>query len=107
MEHSHYDFCIVGAGASGLTTAYKLLKAGKKVLVIDRDNRIGGLGKSYEYDGHIFYTGPKRFHTDDPVVLDFIEHVLKVDILRIGRATKVYFLDRYFGWPLHTKDMLK
>ncbi|MBT3923604.1 MAG: NAD(P)-binding protein, partial [Nitrospina sp.] len=32
MKHSHYDFCIVGAGPSGLTTAYKLLKGGKKVL---------------------------------------------------------------------------
>jgi protoporphyrinogen oxidase len=107
MISSHYDFCIVGAGPSGLTTAYNLLKGGKKVLVIERDGRVGGLGKSYTYDGQIFDTGPKRFHTDDPIVIDFIEHVLEEDILRIGRATKVYFLDRYFGWPLHSKDLIK
>lgn len=107
MKHSHYDFCIVGAGPSGLTTAYKLLKGGKKVLIVERDDRIGGLGKSYTYDGQIFDTGPKRFHTDDPIVIDFIEHVLEEDILRIGRSTKVYFLNKYFGWPLHTKDLIK
>ena len=65
MKHLNYDFCIVGAGPSGLTTAYHLLKAGKKVLIIERGDRVGGLGKSYKYDGQIFDTGPKRFHTDD------------------------------------------
>jgi len=107
MEHSHYDYCIIGAGVSGLTTAYHLLKANHKVIIVERDDRIGGLGKSYNYDGHIFDTGPKRFHTDDPVVIDFIEHILKEDILRIGRSTMVYFLGKYFGWPLNPKDILK
>lgn len=103
----HFDYCIVGAGPSGLTTAYELLRAGQKVLMIERDSRIGGLSKSYNYEGHIFDTGPKRFHTDDPVVLDFIQHVLKNNIIEIGRSTKVHFLDRYFDWPLHSKDILK
>jgi glycine/D-amino acid oxidase-like deaminating enzyme len=30
------DVCIVGAGIAGLTTAYLLLRAGRKVLVLDR-----------------------------------------------------------------------
>ena len=107
MEHSHYDYCIVGAGVSGLTTAYHLLKGNQKVLIIERDDRIGGLGKSYNYDGHIFDTGPKRFHTDDPIVISFIEHVLRENILRIDRSTMVYFLNKYFGWPLNSKDILK
>src|SRR5436309_1922185 len=35
------DVCVIGAGIAGLTTAYSLLKAGKKVIVID-DGPIGG-----------------------------------------------------------------
>src|SRR5438093_11019959 len=35
------DVCVVGAGIAGLTTAYLLTKAGKKVVVID-DGPIGG-----------------------------------------------------------------
>ena len=86
MEHSHYDYCIVGAGVSGLTTAYHLLKADQKVLIVERDQRVGGLGKSYNYDGHIFDTGPKRFHTDDQIVIDFIEHVLNENIYIAGMS---------------------
>ena len=107
MKRSHYDFCIVGSGPSGLTTAYHLLKGGKTVLIVERDSRVGGLSKSYDYDGHIFDTGPKRFHTDDPIVIDFIEHVLEENVLRIGRSTKVHFFGKYFGWPLHTRDLIK
>lgn len=102
-----YDFCVVGAGPSGLTVAYKLLQAGKEVLLMERDNCVGGLAKSYNYNGQIFDTGPKRFHTDDQIVLDFIAEIAEGDISTIGRSTKVHFLNRYFEWPLQTKDVFK
>jgi protoporphyrinogen oxidase len=107
MLPEHFHYCIVGAGPSGLTAAYRLLKAGQKVLLIDRDPRIGGLAKSYDYDGHIFDTGPKRFHTDDQVVLDFIQEIARDQIERIGRSTKVYFTGKYFEWPLQSTDLFK
>lgn len=105
--NKNHDFCVVGAGPSGLTLAYKLLQAGKTVLLIERNDRVGGLAKSYNYQGQIFDTGPKRFHTDDQIVLDFIEEIAKGDICTIGRSTKVHFLNRYFEWPLRTKDVFK
>jgi glycine/D-amino acid oxidase-like deaminating enzyme/nitrite reductase/ring-hydroxylating ferredoxin subunit len=37
----HVDCCVIGAGISGLTTAYLLLQAGREVTVID-DGPIGG-----------------------------------------------------------------
>ena len=102
-----YDYCIVGAGPSGLTAAYKLLKEGKSVVLIERENRIGGLAKSYDYDGQIFDIGPKRFHTDDQIVLDFIHEILRDDVCEIERSTKVHFLGRYFDWPLNSKDLIQ
>jgi protoporphyrinogen oxidase len=104
-SHSEYTVCIVGAGASGLTAAYQLLKAGARVLVIERDARTGGLAKSHNYDGHIFDTGPKRFHTDDPIVVDFLEEISAGGLLRIPRSTEVHFLGRYFDWPLRIQDV--
>ncbi len=107
MPAKSYDFCIVGAGPSGLTAAYQLLKGGSSVLLLERDSRVGGLAKSYDYNGNIFDTGPKRFHTDDKVVLDFIGEVLAGSILTIPRSTTVHFLNKYFQWPLQTKEIFK
>lgn len=45
------DVCIVGAGITGLTTAYLLLRSGKDVIVLD-DGNIGG-GESARTTGHI------------------------------------------------------
>ena len=101
----NYDYCIVGAGPSGLSLAYKLLEAGRSVVMIERNSRSGGLSKSYNYDGHIFDTGPKRFHTDDPIVQDFISSISEMDT--IGRSTMVHFLAKYFNWPLQPSELIK
>ena len=45
------DVCIIGGGISGLTTAYLLTKAGKKVIVID-DGTIGG-GETARTTAHL------------------------------------------------------
>ncbi len=105
--NSSYDYCVVGAGPSGLTAAYQLLKAGHSVILLERDSRIGGLAKSYNYDGHVFDTGPKRFHTEDPIVLDFIKEIIQDSVLQISRSTEVYFLKKYFEWPLKTRELFK
>jgi protoporphyrinogen oxidase len=100
-----WDVCVVGAGPSGLTIAYELLKGGARVLLIERDERVGGLAKSHIYDGHVFDSGPKRFHTDDQVVLAFLQDIMRGDLLTIPRSTEVNFLGRYFEWPLRMKDV--
>ncbi|SME98851.1 Protoporphyrinogen oxidase [Tistlia consotensis] len=105
MKFQSHDFCIVGAGPAGLTLAQRLTAAGKSVLIVERNDRPGGLSKSYDYDGHIFDTGPKRFHTDDPIVKDFITEVLAMH--EIGRSTLVHFADRYFNWPLKSSELWK
>jgi protoporphyrinogen oxidase len=108
---SSVEFVIVGAGVAGLTLAHQLVKAGRSVLVVERNDRVGGLAKSFYYDSAgktcIFDTGPKRFHTDDAQVQDFIVDVLENQYLEIGRASSVYLFGRYFGWPLSTRDLFK
>jgi protoporphyrinogen oxidase len=101
----------VGAGVAGLTLAHQLVKAGRSVLVVERSDRVGGLAKSFFYDVDgktcIFDTGPKRFHTDDAQVRDFILDVLDRQCLELGRNSSVYLFGRYFGWPLSPKDLFK
>lgn len=46
MSSSHYDVVVIGAGHNGLVAASYLAKAGKRVLVLESNNEIGGATQS-------------------------------------------------------------
>ena len=52
---------IVGAGISGLTTAFALRKAGIDARIVDRASRPGGLIQSVRRDGYLVECGPQSF----------------------------------------------
>ena len=46
-----YDYCIIGAGPSGLTLANLLSSIGKNCVIIDENNDIGGCHRVTRIDG--------------------------------------------------------
>jgi len=98
---------IVGAGIAGLTLGYHLIKAGRKVTVVEMEEQVGGLARSFRYDGFTFDIGPHRFHTDDQEVLKFIRDVLGEDSLTIRRKSGVYMFGKYFEWPLGSTSIFR
>lgn len=70
-----FDYLIVGAGFAGCVLAERLaFRAGKKVLLIDKRNHIGG--NAYDYynnDGILIHKyGPHIFHTNSKEVFDYL-----------------------------------
>ena len=70
-----FDYLIVGAGFAGCVLAERLAsRAGKKVLLIDKRNHIGG--NAYDYynnDGILIHKyGPHIFHTNSKEVFDYL-----------------------------------
>jgi UDP-galactopyranose mutase len=70
-----FDFLIVGAGFAGAVLAERLAsQAGKKVLIIDKRNHIGG--NTYDYynkDGILIHKyGPHIFHTNSREIYDYL-----------------------------------
>ncbi len=54
---ARYDAIVIGAGAGGMSAAARLTAAGKKVLLVERFNRLGGRASSEVIDGHIVNIG--------------------------------------------------
>ena len=68
-----YDFVIVGAGLFGSVCAYELNKKGKKVLVIDKRDHIGGNVYTEDNNGiQVHKYGAHIFHTNDRVIWDYV-----------------------------------
>jgi oxygen-dependent protoporphyrinogen oxidase len=61
---------IIGAGLTGLTTAYYLAKRGKKILVIEKNDKVGGQIRTLQQDGFIFETGPNTGSMSYPEVAE-------------------------------------
>jgi len=58
MQTIEKEIVIIGAGLTGLTLAFYLKKAGKEVIVLEKDNRTGGVINTISENGFVYETGP-------------------------------------------------
>ena len=82
-EDTHADVCVVGAGISGITTAYLLAKQGKSVVVLD-DGAVGG-GQTQRTTAHLSnalddrYLEIERLHGSEGAKLAAASHTAAID----------------------------
>jgi UDP-galactopyranose mutase len=68
-----YDYLIVGAGLFGATFAYEMTKKGKKCLIIDRRDHIGGNIYCENINGiNVHKYGAHIFHTSNKMVWEYV-----------------------------------
>lgn len=68
-----YDYLIVGAGLFGTVFAREAVRAGKKVLVVDKRRHIGGNVYTEKVEGiHVHVYGAHIFHTNNKTVWDYV-----------------------------------
>ncbi len=101
------DFLVVGAGVAGLSFAHFVLREGSSAVVVERNDHVGGLARSFQYGDFFYDVGPKRFHTDDKEVLEFLLDILGDDTLVVDRSSAVHLFGRYFPWPLDHRALFR
>ncbi|RAP52086.1 MAG: UDP-galactopyranose mutase [Methanosphaera sp. rholeuAM130] len=68
-----YDYLIVGAGLFGSIFAYEMNKIGKKCLIIEKRNHIGGNIYTEEMEGiNVHKYGAHIFHVNDKKIWEYI-----------------------------------
>ena len=68
-----YDDLIVGAGLFGATFARQMTRRGRRVLVIDKREHVGGNVYTRELEGiQVHQYGAHIFHTNDKAVWDYV-----------------------------------
>jgi oxygen-dependent protoporphyrinogen oxidase len=72
------DILIIGAGLTGLTTAYTLASKGKNVQILERMERPGGQILTYHEDGFTFESGPNTGSISTPEVAELFAELEKV-----------------------------
>jgi len=91
---------VVGAGPAGLTAAYELSRLGRRALVFESDDIVGGISRTDEYEGYRYDIGGHRFYTKVGLVQDIWEEILGDELLIRPRLSRIYYDSQFFDYPL-------
>ena len=97
---------IAGAGPAGLAAAYDLARRGLRAVVLEAEDAVGGLSRTYEKDGHRFDLGGHRFFTRNREVNALWQGLLGEDYLRRKRLSRIYYRGHFFHYPLRPANAL-
>ncbi len=101
------DVAIIGAGPAGLTAAYLLTKAGKSVVVIEKDpHYVGGISRTVEHEGYRFDIGGHRFFSKSQQVVDLWNEILPDDFIQRPRMSRIYYEGKFYSYPLRAFEAL-
>lgn len=95
-----YDYLIVGSGLFGSIFAYEANKRGKKCLVVDKRNHIGGNIYTKEVDGiNVHQYGAHIFHTSNKKVWDYIQQFAEFN--RYTNSPVAFYKDEVYNMPFN------
>jgi UDP-galactopyranose mutase len=101
-----YDYLIVGAGLFGAIFAYEANKKGKKCLVIDKRNHIGGNIYTKEIEKiNVHEYGAHIFHTSNKEVWDYINNFAEFN--RYTNSPIAIYKDDLYNMPFNMNTFNK
>jgi protoporphyrinogen oxidase len=104
---------IIGAGPAGLTAAYKILKKSKdyKVVIIEKDFSVGGLSKTFTFEGNRVDIGGHRFFSTDVQINTIWDEILPIENkgMRINnRLSHIFYNEQMYEYPIRlSMNMLR
>jgi len=95
-----YDFLIVGSGLFGAVFAREMHKTGKKCLVIEKREHIGGNLYCESREGiNIHMYGPHIFHTNDRTIWEYVNSI--VEFNRFTYSPLASFEGKLYNLPFN------
>ncbi len=82
------NYVVLGGGISGCAVAYFLRAMGAKVILIEKDGRLGGIAQSYQLGGVVYDFGPHMLHATNSHTINFYK---QFDIREVDYFSKMSF----------------
>jgi protoporphyrinogen oxidase len=101
---------ILGAGPAGMSAGWRLAEHGAPTTVLERDEAVGGMGKTLRLGAFGVDFGPHTFHireTDESrEIIRLIKPFFGKDPLILTRGTRVFLQGKYYIYPLELLQVL-
>jgi protoporphyrinogen oxidase len=101
---------VLGAGPAGISAAWRLAERGIRVTVLEKDDAVGGMGKTIKVGPHFVDYGPHTFHIRETEESRAIHEAIKPffgdDPLILTRGTRVLLRGKEYVYPLEMLQVL-
>ncbi len=99
------NIIILGAGISGVALAHFLQekKNIKKITLLEKDSKPGGLLRSYNVKGIAYDIGPHIIFSKHKEILDKNIKILDHNVHKIRRSNKIIYKNRYVKYPFENE----
>lgn len=110
---------IIGAGVTGLALGNNLLKDSgdekksseksnkNSVLILEKNDFVGGICSSFETNGFTIDFGPHKLFSLLPGVMDEFKEINGQDNLVVKKINSLFFLGKKFQFPIKPLEMVK
>ncbi len=102
-----YEIIIIGAGPAGLAAGLKLAENGRKCLIVEMADSVGGISKTIEKDGFRFDLGGHRFFTNNSTVNNLWKKTLGDKFIKRRRKSRIFYNNSFFNYPISISDTIK
>lgn len=97
---------IIGAGPAGLTAALELSKHEVPSVVLEANQQVGGLARTFNYKGYLFDVGGHRFFSKWEEVNQIWRDTLGEKFAIRPRLSRIYYHKKFFLYPLAARNAL-
>jgi protoporphyrinogen oxidase len=99
---------VLGAGPAGVGAAYRAARAGHRVTLVERADRVGGAAGSHTVAGVRVDLGSHRLHpTIEPRILEELRGLLGADLQLRPRRGRIRLGGRWIAFPLRPLDLVR
>ena len=101
---------VLGAGPAGISAAWRLSELGRRVVVLEKDAAVGGMGKTITVGRYAVDYGPHTFHiretAESRAIHESIARFFGPDPLILTRGTRVLLRGKEYVYPLEMMQVL-
>ncbi len=90
--------CVLGGGLAGISFAYF---SGLQATIIEKEERLGGLCRSFNFNGAYYDIGPHIFFSKNKEILDFITSLVEMNQRK--RSNKIYYKGNFVKYPFENE----
>lgn len=102
-----FDYVILGGGVSGLGFAKRVSEHGKTVLILEKEDIVGGLSRSINHKGFYLDFCAHRFHTNNKALLNEILTLPGLTMERHVKKSRIFIFGKWLKYPFEIQNLLR